>query len=172
MRSLGRKPLNMGIAELEPRQLAPTVGTTGSGSTGSSAPSSSSTTSPARLHLASSSTSTSHLHQRARLHHQQRWPDCIWAFPSYPAGSSLRSANCGLCLATAKSTRRRPRVIHKTAVVFHRGLGGLSVRHASLEQTGVNINRRGRILEDSDLTSRYIAAAQSCLDLVRHVRTG
>jgi hypothetical protein len=37
----------MGIAELEPRQLAPTVGTTGSGSTVSPALSSSSTTLPA-----------------------------------------------------------------------------------------------------------------------------
>jgi hypothetical protein len=39
MRSLDQKPSNMGIAELEPRQLAPTVGTTGSGSTDSPAPS-------------------------------------------------------------------------------------------------------------------------------------
>jgi hypothetical protein len=50
MRSIDRKPSNMGIAELKPRQLAPTVGTTGSGSTGSPAPSSSSTMS--RLHAA------------------------------------------------------------------------------------------------------------------------
>jgi hypothetical protein len=40
----------MGIAELEPRQLAPTVGMTGSGFTNSPAPSSSSSTST-RLHL-------------------------------------------------------------------------------------------------------------------------
>jgi hypothetical protein len=40
----------------------------------------------------------------------------------------LRSANCGLCLATAKSTRCRPRAIDKTAVVFHLGLGGLNVK--------------------------------------------
>jgi hypothetical protein len=40
----------MGIAELEPCQLAPTVGTTGSVSTGSPAPSSSSRT--CRSHLA------------------------------------------------------------------------------------------------------------------------
>jgi hypothetical protein len=39
MRSLDRKPLNMGIAGVEPRQLAPTVGTTGSGSTDLPAPS-------------------------------------------------------------------------------------------------------------------------------------
>jgi hypothetical protein len=43
----------MGIAELKPRQLAPTVGTTGSGSTGSPALSSSSTT--CRSHLIISS---------------------------------------------------------------------------------------------------------------------
>jgi hypothetical protein len=61
MRSIDRKPSSMGIAELEPRQLAPTVGTTGSRSTGSPAPSSSSRTPPLRLHLASSSTSSSHL---------------------------------------------------------------------------------------------------------------
>jgi hypothetical protein len=42
----------MGIAGDKPRQLAPTVGTTGSGSTGSPAPSSSSATSPAKLHRA------------------------------------------------------------------------------------------------------------------------
>jgi hypothetical protein len=40
MRSLDRKPLNMGIAGVEPRQLAPTMGTTGSGSTDLPAPSS------------------------------------------------------------------------------------------------------------------------------------
>jgi hypothetical protein len=39
MRSLDRKPLNMGIAEDKRRQLAPTVGTMGSGSTDSPAPS-------------------------------------------------------------------------------------------------------------------------------------
>jgi hypothetical protein len=39
MRSIDQKPLNMGIAGVEPRQLAPTVGTTGSGSTDSPAPS-------------------------------------------------------------------------------------------------------------------------------------
>jgi hypothetical protein len=39
MRSLDRKPFNMGIAGDKPRQLAPTVGTTRSGSTDSSAPS-------------------------------------------------------------------------------------------------------------------------------------
>jgi hypothetical protein len=38
-RSMNRKPANMGIAGVEPRQLAPTVGTTGSGSTDSPAPS-------------------------------------------------------------------------------------------------------------------------------------
>jgi hypothetical protein len=37
-RSMNRKPANMGIAGVEPRQLAPTVGTTGSGSTDSPAP--------------------------------------------------------------------------------------------------------------------------------------
>jgi hypothetical protein len=36
---MNRKPANMGIAGVEPRQLAPTVGTTGSGSTDSPAPS-------------------------------------------------------------------------------------------------------------------------------------
>jgi hypothetical protein len=50
MRSIDRKPSSMGIAELEPRQLAPTVGTTGSGSTGSPAPSSPATIS-IRSHL-------------------------------------------------------------------------------------------------------------------------
>jgi hypothetical protein len=49
MRSIDRKPLNLGIAKLEPRQLAPTVGTTGSGTTDSLAPSSSSTSTS--LHL-------------------------------------------------------------------------------------------------------------------------
>jgi hypothetical protein len=39
MRSLDRKPLNMGIAGVEPHQLALTVGKTGSGSTDSPAPS-------------------------------------------------------------------------------------------------------------------------------------
>jgi hypothetical protein len=39
MRSLDRKPLNIGIAGDKPRQLAPTVGTTGSGSTDSPHPS-------------------------------------------------------------------------------------------------------------------------------------
>jgi hypothetical protein len=39
MHSIDRKPLNMGIAGVEPRQLAPTVGMTGSGSTDSPAPS-------------------------------------------------------------------------------------------------------------------------------------
>jgi hypothetical protein len=48
------KALNMGIAELEPRQLAPTVGTTGSGSTGSPAPSSSSS----NVQIASGNSST------------------------------------------------------------------------------------------------------------------
>jgi hypothetical protein len=38
-RSMIRKPANMGIAGVEPRQLAPTVGTMGSGSTDSLAPS-------------------------------------------------------------------------------------------------------------------------------------
>jgi hypothetical protein len=38
MHSIDRKPLNMGIAGVEPCQLAPTVGTTGSGSTDSPAP--------------------------------------------------------------------------------------------------------------------------------------
>jgi hypothetical protein len=36
---MNQKPANMGIAEVEPRQLAPTVGMTGSGSTDSPAPS-------------------------------------------------------------------------------------------------------------------------------------
>jgi hypothetical protein len=36
---MNQKPANMGIARVEPRQLAPTVGTTGSGSTDSPAPS-------------------------------------------------------------------------------------------------------------------------------------
>jgi hypothetical protein len=39
MRFLDRKPFDMGIARDKPRQLAPTVGTTGSGSTDSPAPS-------------------------------------------------------------------------------------------------------------------------------------
>jgi hypothetical protein len=39
IRFLDRKPFDMGIAEDKPRQLAPTVGTTGSGSTDSPAPS-------------------------------------------------------------------------------------------------------------------------------------
>jgi hypothetical protein len=40
---MNQKPSNMSIAGVEPRQLAPTVGTMGSGFTGSPAPSSPST---------------------------------------------------------------------------------------------------------------------------------
>jgi hypothetical protein len=47
---MNRKPANMGIAGVKPRQLAPTVEKTGSESTGSPAPSSPSPR--ARLHLA------------------------------------------------------------------------------------------------------------------------
>jgi hypothetical protein len=53
----------MGIAELEPRQLAPTVGTMGSGFMSSPAPSSPSTTSRSRL--------ADHLLQHVWLHHRQ-----------------------------------------------------------------------------------------------------